>query len=508
MVSRLKKLMPAPAGIKLSERTVARDLVIAMTMVITVAFLSVGLLSFAIQTHSENKELRGNITATTSNLASILSLPVWTFNDVEINAIVRNYSIPDDITGITIVDEKSKPIRSVKKDGKSRNISSSKDIIYKGRKIGRITVYSSTTPLYRRAFANLVFILALALVAILSVSFLVMPVLDKLLHQPVTRLISGIQLIAKGNYQKKLPMLPQLDLSRISREFNAMAQEISLRETQIKQSMESSTILRTELSMAETIQRSMTASKGLLSAERVAQFYQPVNNLSGDWMAVVECDKGRHIYALVGDVTGHGIPQGLVTMAALGAIQTLKPLIQQNSKSFAPSTILNILRSTLLMILHECQLAMTVSVLKIDTVSRKVTMSSAGHPFPLIVRNAGDRNMVRPISAPAQSPLGFEFLSSASTPPPYEDSVFEIQPEDMICLFSDGLTEATGNNSRAFHRPFINLLKSFDRKLQPHQLLDKVMDEFHRHLAGGSCGDDVCVVIIDTKRSEKHDVAA
>jgi serine phosphatase RsbU (regulator of sigma subunit) len=350
--------------------------------------------------------------------------------------------------------------------------------------------------------------LALALIAIVCVSVLIFPVIDKVLKDPLSRLTNGIQRIARGHYKNKLPAQPQLELSRISEEFNVMAEEISNRENQIRKSMEVATLLKTELSMAATIQKSMTSSSGLLREHRLAQYYQPVNNLSGDWMTVIECDKGRTMYALVGDVTGHGVPQGLVTMAALGAVQTLKPLIQQNSQSFAPSVILNILRSTLASILHDCKLAMTVNVIKIDLPSRRLSISNAGHPFPFVIRGNGKENLVKPITAPPQSPLGFEFLSLEHTPDPYEDHHFELVANDLVCLFSDGLTEATGNNKQMFRKSFVKILKSVDLSLSANEILKHVLSSFNRHLEGGKCGDDVCLVMIDTKRRAKNEIAA
>ena len=267
-------------------------------------------------------------------------------------------------------------------------------------------------------------------------------------------------------------------------------------------------MLKTELGIAETLQRSMNATRGFNTARRVAQYYQPMENLSGDWLTVFECDKGRTLYAMVGDVTGHGIPQGLVTMAAFGAIQTLRPLIQQNSKSFSPATILNILRSTLVTILHECQLAMTVSVIKIDVASRQVTLASAGHPFPLVLRPAESNMKVVPLGAKAQSPLGFEFLTKATAPPPYRDTIHRLQDDDIICLFSDGLTEARSKNDVQFQRAFIKMLRSLDRRYPPSVLLDRVLQRFQSHMEGTYVDDDICLMVIDTRKDEGHEAVA
>jgi sigma-B regulation protein RsbU (phosphoserine phosphatase) len=252
----------------------------------------------------------------------------------------------------------------------------------------------------------------------------------------------------------------------------------------------------------------MTATKGFNTARRVAQYYQPMTNLSGDWMTVFECDQGKTIYALVGDVTGHGIPQGLVTMAAFGAIQTLKPLVQQNSKSFSPAAILNILRSSLVTILHECKLAMTVSIVKIDVHDRTLTMSSAGHPLPLALRQQGSQVGVFPMPAKAQSPLGFEMLTMSVAVPPFVDTVHRLESDDIVCIFSDGLTEAKNKSKLSFQKPFLNTLRGLDRRYPPSVVLDRVLHALEKHMEDSALADDICLLVIDTKKDSSYDAVA
>jgi serine phosphatase RsbU (regulator of sigma subunit) len=493
---------------KYSDRTIARDLSVNLVLVLTASFLCAGLIAFVTQTRSENRDLRSEIQNTTYNLSVILALPMWTYNDSEIKSIANSHALRETISGIVITDESNKAILRIDKNSKSADLHSSRDIIYKGRKVGKVTIYSSTTPLYIRALNNLTSTLALAVLAIIVVSLLIFPLLDRYLDQPLSRLAQAIQKIASGQYKFRLPTLPQKELSSICQEVNFMAEKIALRESQIRDSMRTTTLLKTEIGIAETIQKSMTATQGLVAAQRVAQFYEPMNNLSGDWMSTFECDNHKTIYAMVGDVTGHGIPQGLVTMAAFGAVQTLRPLIQQNSKSFPPSVILNILRSTLVNLLHDCELAMTVNVIKIDILNQKLTMANAGHPFPVAISSSQGQTKVRPLTAPAQSPLGFEFLTRTTAPPPYKDTVFNLNGRETVCLFSDGLTESMGKASRPFQKPFITMLKNLNHEYPPTALLDRIIQNFHAHLGGQESDDDVCLMIIDTRKDLDHEAVA
>lgn len=510
LVAQLTKFlsMTSQLPIKYRQRTIARDLVSRLVLALSASLLIAGVFSFIYQVRADRNDLRIRLATSASNLASLMAFPVWTYNESEIKALAGTHGLDEGISSVKVLDEDGKAIAEVKKIGKSNDIKITRDITYKGKKIGKVTVGASTNSLYLNALRALISTVLLTLLSIVVVILLVLPLVQHFLELPLNKLVHGIQKIASGQYKEKLPPVPQKELAKITDEVNFMADKIASRERQIIETMQSATLLKAELGIAETLQRSMSATRGFNTARRVAQHYQPVSNLSGDWMTVFECDKGRTIYALVGDVTGHGIPQGLVTMAAFGAIQTLRPLIQQNSKSFSPATILNILRSTLVTLLHECQLAMTVSILKIDIASRQVTMSSAGHPFPLVVRPNGNLMKIVPLGAKAQSPLGFEFQTKTTAPPPYRDTLHNLEPDDAICIFSDGLTEARSKSEKSFQRPFVKMLRSLDRRYPPSVLVDRILQKFQMHMEGSTADDDICLMVIDTRRDDGHEAVA
>ncbi len=494
--------------VKYSGRSIARDLAINLVAALSLSLLLVGIVSFVYQTNSDDKELRSRVRDSSVGLATYLAFPLWTYNEVDIKSIINRYASSEDITGILLTDDSGQIVVNFSKKNQDKDITITREVIYKQKKIGRLKVYASTDPLYFRALRNFALTLISIIFAILIVSLLILPLLNKYLDEPLSRLVSGIQKIASGQFKEPLPAVPQLELARITDEVNFMAEKIALREQQIKESMRASTVLKTEIGMAETVQRSMTATQGFNTARRVAQYYQPMTNLSGDWMTVFECDQGKTIYALVGDVTGHGIPQGLVTMAAFGAIQTLKPLVQQNSKSFSPAAILNILRSSLVTILHECKLAMTVSIVKIDVHDRTLTMSSAGHPLPLAIRQQGSQVGVFPMPAKGQSPLGFEMLTMSVAVPPFVDTVHRLESDDIVCIFSDGLTEAKNKSKLSFQKPFLNLLRGLDRRYPPSVVLDRVLNALEKHMEDAALADDICLLVIDTKKDSSYDAVA
>jgi serine phosphatase RsbU (regulator of sigma subunit) len=151
---------------------------------------------------------------------------------------------------------------------------------------------------------------------------------------------------------------------------------------------------------------------------------------------------------------------------------------------------------------------MTVSVIKIDTNSRELTMSSAGHPLPLVVRPGSGSVKVQVLTAKAQSPLGFEFLTNSSAPAPYKDSHHKLESDDTILLFSDGLTEARDRANIQFQKKFVSTLKSLDRRYPPSILLDRIMQTLRGHTDGKQPDDDICLLVIDTRKDDGHEAVA
>jgi serine phosphatase RsbU (regulator of sigma subunit) len=84
----------------------------------------------------------------------------------------------------------------------------------------------------------------------------------------------------------------------------------------------------------------------------------------------------------------------------------------------------------------------------------------------------------------------------------------KIDADDVVCIFSDGLTEARNKNETQFHRIFLSTLRSLDRRYPPSVVLDRVMQKFQEHMKGASVADDICLMILDTRKDENHEAVA
>ena len=160
----------------------------------------------------------------------------------------------------------------------------------------------------------------------------------------------------------------------------------------------------------------------------VAAAYRPAGSgeeVGGDFYDVFQVGAGDWV-VVVGDVCGKGVEAAVVTALARHTIRAAAVHQRQ------PSEILRTLNEVLLH--HQTDRFCTVSLMRLHHAERgwTATVSCGGHPPPLLVQ--GGRT---PLAiGPRGSLLGV--LTDATL----LDSERELEPGDLVLLYTDGVTEA------------------------------------------------------------------
>jgi integral membrane sensor domain MASE1 len=162
----------------------------------------------------------------------------------------------------------------------------------------------------------------------------------------------------------------------------------------------------------ETAARFRPAERGL---EVGGDFYEVFETGGGSWAIVV------------GDVCGKGPEAAAVTALARYTLRALASVEQR------PSRILRLLNDALLAE-HPAAEFCTAAYARIDYEDdgARLTVCSAGHPLPLLLRADG---AVEPVGRPG-------LLLGVETDPVLTDHTVEIGPGDALVLYTDGLTDA------------------------------------------------------------------
>ena len=148
--------------------------------------------------------------------------------------------------------------------------------------------------------------------------------------------------------------------------------------------------------------------------------YEP-DLVGGDFHDVFGLRDGS-VAVLVGDVEGKGVRAAGLTETVRSAVRTLALL--DTSPAFMLGNVNELL-------LHDEQQFVTAGLMVVDPVSGAARYASAAHPPPLLLADGGCGELT---VAPG-TPLG-------AFPWHYDELVVELQPNDVVVLYTDGLIEA------------------------------------------------------------------
>jgi chemotaxis methyl-accepting protein methylase len=196
--------------------------------------------------------------------------------------------------------------------------------------------------------------------------------------------------------------------------------------------------------------------------------------VGGDFYDIFALDGGL-VAAVVGDVSGKGVEAASLTGTVRATLRALASLEK------SPSALLEGTNKLLLGQLTWGQFV-TALLAIFDPATRKLTISTAGHP-PAIV--SGDKT--RFVDVTPGLPLGLE-------PSAYYEASYDLLPGEAVVLYTDGLIEARrGSDFFGGERVAEFLSSQPSRDLQ--QLVDGLVSRA-TEFAAGRLHDDVAVVAL------------
>jgi phosphoserine phosphatase RsbU/P len=191
--------------------------------------------------------------------------------------------------------------------------------------------------------------------------------------------------------------------------------------------------LKNDLEIARDIQQAMLPS-GVYSAPGVETvgISRPANTVGGDFYDILPLQDGRLVVA-VGDVAGKGSPAALLMALLLAMMRTLV------DEQLEPADLVARLN------VQVCRHAprsrfITLFYGVYEPASGALTYVSAGHMPPLLLRADGSCERL----TDGGIALGMFERSSYST------GRAMLQPDDLVAVYSDGITEAENPGGRPF----------------------------------------------------------
>jgi phosphoserine phosphatase RsbU/P len=238
--------------------------------------------------------------------------------------------------------------------------------------------------------------------------------------------------------------------------------------------------LRTDLDTAREIQRQLlpTGAREVPGLD-LAAAYVPARELGGDFYDFLPYGEGRLAIAL-GDVSGKGTAAALYGSLAIG---TIREIVVEHACD--PSCMLGLLNQRL----HNTRLdsrfiAMLFGVY--DAASRRLTLSNAGSPYPLLVHD-GHVLSIRLEGVPLGLLPGTQ----------YDESSLDLLPGDVVVFASDGILESANASDEEFG---LHRLSGVLSAISPHDsaraIAERILAETDDHGAGTAPHDDRTLVVL------------
>lgn len=234
-----------------------------------------------------------------------------------------------------------------------------------------------------------------------------------------------------------------------------------------------------ELSMARKIQLDLLPDKPP-NPERydIESYYRPAREVGGDYFDFFQLP-GRNLGIAIADVAGKGIPAAL-TMAGLKG--NLEAYVQN---IYSISEIMQKVNES--SVLGEGDLIMTglfYGVLDLD--SGKLTYVNAGHNPPLLVRREGSSTWLDRGG----------LILGLSDNVEYEHGTDELEPGDVLVLYTDGITEAMDKFNVELGVDRLKNVVLENRDLSAQQIAGGILEAVNSHSEGMPQGDDQTLVIV------------
>jgi serine phosphatase RsbU (regulator of sigma subunit) len=203
---------------------------------------------------------------------------------------------------------------------------------------------------------------------------------------------------------------------------------------------------------------------------------QPCRTVGGDYYDfAMEDDR---LFIALGDVSGKG------TGAAL-LMTVLRAAVRAHWMEDSPADAVARINRTVCQNVPSNKFV-TFFVTALEPASGQLTYVNAGHNPPLLVRAAGDVELLRE----GGMVLGlFEGVS-------YEAGRVEMRPGDTLLAYSDGVSETWSPEGDEFGEDKLIALAVERRELDAKALQDAIFQEIERFEAGAGATDDRTLVVL------------
>ncbi len=295
---------------------------------------------------------------------------------------------------------------------------------------------------------------------------------------PIKALDDATEILAAGNLDAPLPRIKGEDeVARLAQSFTKMRDDLKL---YIEESVEKKK-MEEQLALARQIQQgflpqTLPATPGI----EVAGHCEFCLEIAGDYYDVIAWEDNKTILA-VGDVSGKGAGAALLMANLQASLRTSLPRMAELDN--VVHTINNLIDTN-----TPSGQFITFFVATYDPATRKLTYVNAGHNPPLLFR--ADGTTIEELGE------GGGLFLGGMPDMPYEKIEIQLEKDDLLFMFTDGVTEAFNAKEEEFSEEGVKEYIASFRDKPLHNILTGLRKRVIRFQGKETFDDDFTMLIM------------
>lgn len=331
-----------------------------------------------------------------------------------------------------------------------------------------------------------------AIVLIFMVTLALVSLAVQRITTPVAVLTDCAQALSRHDFSSEFPQREELaqlvprsagEIATLAESFLNMERMIQESVTHLRETTAAKERIEGELQVARHIQMSIVPKKfpAFLALPEVDIYatLEPSREVGGDLYDFFQLDDER-IFAVVGDVSGKGVPAALfmaVTQTLIKATArqglALPELMAQLNDELCEN--------------NEASMFVTLFVVILNVRTGLVEYSNGGHNLPFwLSHNRG------PEQLPRTRGMGLGAAEGVS----FQTGSLQMLPGQALLLYTDGISEAHNPDSELYGEERMRRFLAGQSDLQPRPLVENLLAEIRRFEAGGPQADDITALVI------------
>lgn len=311
-------------------------------------------------------------------------------------------------------------------------------------------------------------------ISVLSVGFFFIQV-----SWPFNRILKEFKALLTGKQYRRIYTEKTDEIGVVAHFFNEITRSLERVSTDIKEHRR----ISSELNIAQKIQDDLLPKKAppIKGLDIIAKT-KPAAEIGGDCFDFIK--KGNQTFIYMGDVTGHGIPSGLVMMIVNTLIHTFADMVQDSKQLLVQ--VNKYLKPRI-----QNTMFMTMTMLRWDEENQRMFYTGAGHETILHYKKIDN-------ALENKSAGGIALGMVPNNEALIKELPLPLNEGDFIILYSDGIIE--GKNDEGARFEISRLLKIIEKNAPTantaEDLFKHISTELTRFLGDHVQLDDITLMVI------------